>query len=250
MNIEINGDLLTIMLLYSLPDSFDNFKCAIETRDTLPDTESLKVKIIEENDARIRKSNHDESNAMYAKNNLKEKSSNNSKAETNNVKTNKKKIVYKCNYCQKKGHKESECFAKKRDKGNKSSKDQNANHVDESFFINSPEAENEQQDWCIDSGCTSHLCKDRDSFSNYENMDRRIQLASTAKASVVAKGDAKLTVQYGENCKSISLRDALYVPELRTNLMSVARIVDKDHSHFQEGSRSRTRPERKCKDAC
>lgn len=130
MNIEINGDLLTTMLLYSFSDSFENFRCAIEIRDTLPDAESLKVKIIEENNARIRRSNHDESNAMYAKNNLKEKSSNNNKAETNNVKTNKKKVVYKCNYCQKKEHKESECFAKKKDRENKSSKDQNANHVD------------------------------------------------------------------------------------------------------------------------
>jgi hypothetical protein len=29
MNIEINGDLLSIMLLYSLPSSFENFRCAI-----------------------------------------------------------------------------------------------------------------------------------------------------------------------------------------------------------------------------
>lgn len=145
MNIEINGDLLTIMLLYSLPDNFENFRCAIETRDTLPDVESLKVKIIEENDARIRRSNHDETNAMYAKNNLKEKSSNNSKAETYDSKANKKRIVYKCNYCRKKGHRESECFAKKRNKQDKSSNSQNINHVDESFFVNSPEAESERQ---------------------------------------------------------------------------------------------------------
>lgn len=52
MDVQINGDLLTIMLLYSLPASFENFRCAIETRDKLPTAEELKVKIMEETEAR------------------------------------------------------------------------------------------------------------------------------------------------------------------------------------------------------
>ena len=52
MNVQINGDLLTIILLYSLPSSFENFKCAIESRDRLPIAEELEVKILEETEAR------------------------------------------------------------------------------------------------------------------------------------------------------------------------------------------------------
>ena len=48
MNLERNGDLLSIMLLYSLPASYENFRCAIETRDELPTNEVLKIKILEE----------------------------------------------------------------------------------------------------------------------------------------------------------------------------------------------------------
>lgn len=33
MNVVTNGDLLAIMLLYSLPASYANFRCAIESRD-------------------------------------------------------------------------------------------------------------------------------------------------------------------------------------------------------------------------
>lgn len=33
MNIDINPELLAIMLLYSLPPSYENFRCAIESRD-------------------------------------------------------------------------------------------------------------------------------------------------------------------------------------------------------------------------
>jgi hypothetical protein len=52
MEVEINRDLLAIMLLYSLPDSFENFRCAIESRDHLPTPDVLRVKIIEESNAR------------------------------------------------------------------------------------------------------------------------------------------------------------------------------------------------------
>ncbi|KAG5314883.1 POLX protein, partial [Pseudoatta argentina] len=52
MEVEINPDLLTIMLLYSLPPAFENFRCAIESRDALPTPEALRIKIIEEADAR------------------------------------------------------------------------------------------------------------------------------------------------------------------------------------------------------
>ena len=51
MGIDINPDQLAIMVLYSLPESFDNFRCAIESRDELPAPEALRAKIIEESDA-------------------------------------------------------------------------------------------------------------------------------------------------------------------------------------------------------
>lgn len=57
MEIEINGDLLSIMLLHSLPSSFDNFCCAIKSRDNLPDIDALIIKIIEERKSKIYKSN-------------------------------------------------------------------------------------------------------------------------------------------------------------------------------------------------
>ncbi|KMQ91491.1 retrovirus-related pol polyprotein from transposon tnt 1-94 [Lasius niger] len=52
MEVEINSELLSIMLLYSLPSSFDNFRVAIESRDELPTVDALKVKILEEYNVR------------------------------------------------------------------------------------------------------------------------------------------------------------------------------------------------------
>jgi hypothetical protein len=66
MDVEINPDLLAIMLLYSLPSSFENFRCAIESRDELPDPETLREKIIEENDARKNCMRSVPENAMFS----------------------------------------------------------------------------------------------------------------------------------------------------------------------------------------
>lgn len=68
MNVDIHDDLLAIMLLYSLPSKSDNFRCAIESRDELPNPETLRIKIIEESNAQS--DNVGESmvqNAMVAK---------------------------------------------------------------------------------------------------------------------------------------------------------------------------------------
>lgn len=52
MKFDINKDFLAIMILYSLPSSYENFRVAIESRDVLPDPESLCIKLIEESQAR------------------------------------------------------------------------------------------------------------------------------------------------------------------------------------------------------
>lgn len=66
MDVDVNPDLLAILMLYSLPTSFDNFRCAIESRDDLPSPEALRIKIIEESDARKGNSSEGSSGAMIA----------------------------------------------------------------------------------------------------------------------------------------------------------------------------------------
>lgn len=48
ISIELKDELLSIILLSSLPNSFENFVLAFEARDTLPTCENLKIKLLEE----------------------------------------------------------------------------------------------------------------------------------------------------------------------------------------------------------
>ena len=110
MNIEINKNLFSIMMLYSLPVSFENFRCAIGTRDELPNAEALKVKILEE--SQVRKSNSEPLSAMAAampnKNFHKNKSENNgddSRLTNNNRARNYNKFSnMTCYKCKRRGH--------------------------------------------------------------------------------------------------------------------------------------------------
>ncbi len=52
MDIKINDDLPSVMMLYSLSVSFENIRIVIESRDELPHPDMLKIKILEEFEAR------------------------------------------------------------------------------------------------------------------------------------------------------------------------------------------------------
>ena len=65
MDLTINDDLLANMVLFSLPSSFENFRCASESRDELPSPEVLKIKIKEESEAKKCKSTELHEDAMF-----------------------------------------------------------------------------------------------------------------------------------------------------------------------------------------
>ena len=114
MQVEINPDLLTVMLLYSLTPNFENFRCAIESRDELPIPESLRIKIVEEFEAQ-KKDTH-EPNAMYTK---KRPATRKNWRQTGNSETKNtskdeeapkgEQFKYSCHRCKKVGHEAINC---------------------------------------------------------------------------------------------------------------------------------------------
>jgi hypothetical protein len=196
MNIEINGDLLSIMLLYSLPSK----------------------KIVEENDARNQKLDGSSTGGvMFSKHFSRESNSSKDNYKKQNEKSSKPKITYKCNYCGKRGHKAADCFKKKREENQK------AGLVHEAYF--SGKTNNK---WCLDSGCTSHICNDKELSINSEKAQCQLKLASNATTQAIAKGSVNILTSVGNQAKKIELQNTLYAPDFRTNLLSIAKIVDKN----------------------
>lgn len=155
-NVDINPDLLAILMLYSLPSNFDNFQCGIETRDDLPTPEALRIKIIEESNARKSRSREKSSGAMIAnkggQRNYKKKFT----SGKGNEKHSKNDSEVRCFRCNKIGHRVADC----RSKG-KSESEKCAKNV---CLKVSHELTSQPGDWCLDSGATTHMCNESGQF--------------------------------------------------------------------------------------
>ncbi|KAL7295760.1 hypothetical protein TKK_0011103 [Trichogramma kaykai] len=211
LDIEINKDLFSIMMLYSLPASFENFRCAIETRDELPEADVLKVKILEESQAR--NSNPDSTSAMAAFFNKHHHRNKNKKFEDNQkVKDKRNKFSnMTCYKCRRKGHIASHCRSK-------------STIENQSSGRHASVAEDEDDD------ILRHLCKDKHCFDCLSDTSDNLNLANNGSTNIEGKGVVKLQVITDNQNRSVRLEDALYVPDLRSNLLSVCKIVDKNNT--------------------
>lgn len=198
----------------------------MKSHDKLLDIDKLIGKIIEESYARGHKA--DDNGAMFAKqrqNNSYAHGHSNEKSQPNQG----KKIT--CNYCGKVGHKASKCFKRKNKEKDK------AGAVEDIFFASDIFSCDDSSynattvgEWCIDSGCTTHLCKDKSLFVESREMKSGVKLASNTTAEVTAKGNVRIVASDGKRDKSFLFENTLFVPSLRSNLLLVAKIVDKGHT--------------------
>lgn len=105
------------MLLYSLPSSYENFRCAIESRNALPSAEQLKIKIIEECEVRSQ-ATINESRAMLAhrgKYNANGKSQKNTFLPRYEAEGKASaRFKYKYSFCKIPGHKYADCRKRKK----------------------------------------------------------------------------------------------------------------------------------------
>lgn len=203
--IVIQDELLVIMLLSSLPVEYENFVVAIETRDALPTLTAIKQKVLEEGDRHKQKNDRDETNVQQV---LSMKTSiQNKDKKVNKYKHNK--IKGKCFNCGEFGHYSNKCP--------KSTKKHHLLHVSQ------PKKKQnlKYRQWCLDSGATSHMCCERDMFSNF--VDHVEEIHFEADKYIVAKGKGDVEVDI--NGEQIKFKNVLYSPELNMNFISVGRVV-------------------------
>jgi len=79
----------------------------------------------------------------------------------------------------------------------------------------------------VSSGCTSHLCKDKDAKLGDKDTER-INLASNSPTAICGKGKVIFSADVAGKTKDIEMNEVLFVPDLRANLMSVAKITDRN----------------------
>lgn len=219
MDVAINEDLLTIMMLYSLSSEYENFRVAIESRDVLPKPEELKIKILEESDARHHNSNFEpgeqdtsEESAFYATCKICKKKGNN---------IFKKKTHRICMNCWKKNNEKP---------SPKRSSHQN-NYAKQCLFTANDKSTDIDDIWVVDSGCTSHMTYQRNLFKNMKATSRKLKFATDShSAEIKGTGTVSFETKNGNGIALTELKETLFVPDLDTNLLSVSKMTDADCS--------------------
>lgn len=78
-----------------------------------------------------------------------------------------------------------------------------------------------KSEWIVDTGATKHFCSDKDLFVDFSNASdgEHVFMGNSSSSEVLGKGNVFLKLNSG---KTLSLKNVLYVPSLRRNLISGA----------------------------
>lgn len=126
----------------------------------------------------------------------------------------------KCFKCDKFGHKSKDCWQREA----RSAKT-NTKAVAFMAYRNRTRAEKAEIVFKLDSGASDHLAKDKDIFSTMSSLDNPVEInVAKDNESIVAKN---VGVVQGVSNKGIdiTMKDVLYAPTLRDNLLSVRKLT-------------------------
>lgn len=89
--------------------------------------------------------------------------------------------------------------------------------------------------WCLDSGCSAHMCSNASLFESVAEVEKTLHLANNETTKVNGVGDVKIEIKEKRKNNDVTLKNVLLVSDLRQNLISVSKITDKGHEvHFRK----------------
>lgn len=225
----LDDQWLVAILFSSLPEEYETLVTALEARPEEDLTlDMVKGKLIDEwTKKKQRNGDGDDSETvLYA----------DSKTEKD-----------RCFFCKKLGHQKASCEKFRTWKATKASgavtkqpkvvsKQHKANHVsqrddddDDHYAFLTGCANQVEKQWILDSGATCHIANYREFFHNLDDAATEdVWVANGAKARSEGRGSGQITVinDAGQR-REVPIECALYVPEMKSNLLSVKRLVQR-----------------------
>lgn len=211
---DISEEWIGSLLLAGLPGKYSPMIMAIEHSGTTISTDVIKTKLL---DMAEDSCNTGAGGAFAAKQNKYKKGSGN----------NIDKSKVRCYRCKALGHYMNKC--PKNDK-NDNSGDKKSSALSAVFLSGNFN----QTDWYIDSGASVHLTSRKDWLENVQedvNM-KEIMVANKSTVPVICSGDIQLKSIVNNKEHNIVIKNAMYVPELTTNLLSVNQLIKNGNRVF------------------
>lgn len=203
VDVIIPEELLIIILLCSLSDSYENFVIAMESRDVLPRISSLKMKLLEDEARRADRVFGGEASGESI-----------NKVLADSKKRNSFKKNVTCFTCKRKGHFSNQCTMRADKK--------KADNVGSITACVTGGNRSCTEEWCLDSGATSHMCFVKEKFSEFRMEQVKLYLANNESCNAEGLGTVKLITEHG----TVLLKDVLYAPSLKTNYLSVSKFTN------------------------
>jgi hypothetical protein len=82
----------------------------------------------------------------------------------------------------------------------------------------------EEDEWYIDSGCSSHMTEDQDKFISLKRKGGNVAFGDDSSAKIIGEG----VVELGR--KNVKAKNVLLVEDLKHNLLSVSKMCDQGYT--------------------
>ncbi|KAG8478618.1 hypothetical protein CXB51_028426 [Gossypium anomalum] len=140
-----------------------------------------------------------------------------------------KKRDKRCRYCKKLGHIKADCYKLRNKRAAESNNEDVAcanladGNGDDFLLVSTSNNSKLTSEWILDSGCSFHMCPNREWFSTYSSVEGGVmRMGNDSSSKVVGIGTVKIKMHDGT---IRTLSDVRYVPDLRKNLISLS-ILD------------------------
>jgi hypothetical protein len=204
IEVNITDEDVYMVLLMSLPPSFDNLVRSLESMSTKHvDLQFIITRLLHEVSKR------------------KECESSKTTTLVNKTHKSNKKL---CFYCKKPGHFVRNCLKKKNDE--KEKVNQACEDHEQMFIATLSANDHTTYDWIVDSDATQHMTFEQDWFTTYEHISpRRVFMGDDIVLEAIGKGSIKATMQVGRQLTHTTIIQVLHVPKMKNNLISVSKLI-------------------------
>ncbi|VFQ65265.1 unnamed protein product [Cuscuta campestris] len=246
VDMKIDDELQSLLLLSSLPESWD--KLVVTLSNSTPEgkltMDTVSDSLLGEEARRMERGEPTYSEANIIEKQSRHETRGRSKSRDPHQSRGRSKSRSKitCYYCGKTGHKKTECRSLKRDQKASNIKPDQINPTkkqeeksttavvsreDLLYFVGEGNILNiacDESSWIIDSGASFHVTPHRSFFSSYQSGDfGTVQMGNQDRSNIVGKGDIILETSTGCN---LVLKDVRHVPAMRLNLISAGKLDD------------------------
>lgn len=227
---KISESTLVAKIVSGLADKFQSFvTCWMNVSSEDQTVDNLLPKLMAEEQMR-EESDVPESVALASQSNNKRREFNESGRFKKRERPYKRDMSnVKCYNCQGKGHFARQCRRpkSKREKGDVDHSDDQGEKGNSVAVVAEVNSSTNSDDWILDSGATQHMTYSRASFMRYKELKtpQKVNFAGNEHGFCLGIGDIAAKSLIDGKEQSLTIKDVMYVPQIRRKLLSVSSVI-------------------------